>query len=163
MASQRCAAWALVTVALIGVFAAGDVAYAATDDLGNFSAMSCQHAIADLLGIAPTPYRQPKYVTCLDLGTWGAAFTEGWDRPLTQVKQQAKTLDGFRNSGADFMPEYKPFIEDGKTLVASPHKLYGPPSNDLMLQLRKQRIDKIALAGMAANALADERTSKRRA
>ncbi|WP_422420478.1 NAD(P)/FAD-dependent oxidoreductase [Pseudomonas sp. GZD-222] len=85
------------------VFAAGDVANAATDDLGNFSVMSCQHAIAlgrhagnnaaaDLLGIDPTPYRQPKYVTCLDLGTWGAAFTEGWDRQLKLVKHEAKAL-----------------------------------------------------------------------
>ncbi|WP_271407895.1 NAD(P)/FAD-dependent oxidoreductase [Pseudomonas sp. Q1-7] len=85
------------------VFAAGDVAYAATDDLGNFAAMSCQHAIAlgrhagnnvaaDLLGVEPTPYRQPKYVTCLDLGGWGAAFTEGWDRQLKLVKKEAKDL-----------------------------------------------------------------------
>jgi NADH:ubiquinone reductase (H+-translocating) len=61
------------------VFAAGDVAYAATDDLGNFAGMSCQHAIAlgryagnnvaaDLIGVAPMTYSQPKYVTCLDLG-----------------------------------------------------------------------------------------------
>jgi NADH dehydrogenase len=85
------------------VYAAGDVAYAATDDLGNFAAMSCQHAIslgrhagnnvaADLLGVAPTPYRQPKYVTCLDLGAWGAVFTEGWDRQLKLVKEPAKEL-----------------------------------------------------------------------
>ncbi|MCY1259301.1 NADH dehydrogenase-like protein [compost metagenome] len=85
------------------VFAAGDVAYAATDDLGNFAAMSCQHAIslgrhagnnaaADLLGVLPTPYRQPKYVTCLDLGAWGAVFTEGWDRQLKLVRQEAKEL-----------------------------------------------------------------------
>lgn len=66
-------------------------------------------------------------------------------------RKGALTLDGFRNSGADFMQEFKPFIEDGKTIVASPHKLYGPQSNDLMLQLRKQRIDKIVLAGMASN------------
>ncbi len=23
-------------------------------------------------------YSQPKYVTCLDLGAWGALYTEGW-------------------------------------------------------------------------------------
>ena len=63
----------------------------------------------------------------------------------------ALTLDGFRGSGADFMPEFKPYIEDGATLIASPHKLYGPQSNDLMLQLRKQGIDKILLTGMASN------------
>ncbi len=45
--------------------------------------------------------------------------------------------------GRFFMQEFKPFIEDGKTIIASPHKLYGPQSNEPMLQLRKQRIDKI--------------------
>ncbi|PJI48839.1 MAG: FAD-dependent oxidoreductase [Pseudomonas sp.] len=88
---------------LQNVFAAGDVAYAATDDIGNFAAMSCQHAIslgrhagnnaaADLLGVAQTQYRQPKYVTCLDLGAWGAVYTEGWDRQLKLVKAEAKEL-----------------------------------------------------------------------
>ena len=60
-------------------------------------------------------------------------------------------LDGFRGSGADFMPEFTPYIEDGQTIIASTHKLYGPQSNDLMLQLRKQGIDKIILTGMASN------------
>jgi nicotinamidase-related amidase len=63
----------------------------------------------------------------------------------------ALTLEGFRGSGADFMPEFKPYIEDGKTIVASPHKLYGPDAKDLILQLRKQRVDKVILAGMLAN------------
>jgi NADH dehydrogenase len=91
------------------VYAAGDVAYAATDDLGNFAAMSCQHAIAlgryagnnvaaELLGVEPIPYSQPKYVTCLDLGTWGAVFTEGWDRQVKLVKQEAKELKSQINS-----------------------------------------------------------------
>jgi nicotinamidase-related amidase len=35
--------------------------------------------------------------------------------------------------------------------VASPHKVYGPESNDLALQLRKRGIDKVILAGMSAN------------
>ena len=61
------------------------------------------------------------------------------------------TLDGFENSGADFMPQYKQYIEDGKTIVASPHKVYGPENNDLVLQLRKNRIDQVVLAGMSAN------------
>jgi nicotinamidase-related amidase len=61
------------------------------------------------------------------------------------------TLEGFAGSGAEFMPEFKPYIEDGKTIVCSPHKLYGPQANDLVLQLRKQRVDQILLAGMAAN------------
>ncbi|MGO4330077.1 cysteine hydrolase [Cupriavidus sp. 2TAF22] len=63
----------------------------------------------------------------------------------------ALTVDGFRDSGADFMPELKPYIEDGKTIICSTHKLYGPQTNDLVLQLRKQRVDQVILAGMAAN------------
>lgn len=63
----------------------------------------------------------------------------------------ALTLEGFKDSGAEFVPDLKPYIEDGKTIVAAPHKLYGPQSNDVMLQLRKQRVDKIVLAGMASN------------
>ena len=85
------------------IYAAGDVAYAATDDDGHVAAMSCQHAIslgrhagnnvaADLLGAQAKPYRQPKYVTCLDLGAWGAVFTEGWDRQLKLVQEEAKKL-----------------------------------------------------------------------
>jgi len=61
------------------------------------------------------------------------------------------TLDGFKGSGADFMPEFKPYIEDGKTIVCSPHKMYGPQANDLVFQLRKQRVDQVILAGMASN------------
>lgn len=61
------------------------------------------------------------------------------------------SLDGFENSGADFLPEFKPYILDGKTIIASPHKVYGPESNDLALQLRKKGVSQILLAGMAAN------------
>jgi hypothetical protein len=61
------------------------------------------------------------------------------------------SLDGFTGSGADWLERYKPFIEDGKTIVASPHKVYGPQTNDLVLQLRKRRIGKVILAGMLAN------------
>lgn len=66
-------------------------------------------------------------------------------------REGALTLEDFRDSGADFMLELRSSIEDGKTIIAAPHKLYGPQSNDVMLQLRKQRVDKIVLAGMASN------------
>src|SRR5688572_25578967 len=54
------------------------------------------------------------------------------------------------------MPEFKPFI-DGKTTVCSPHKLYSPIANDLVLQLRKKRIDQIIRACMAANLCVESR------
>ena len=60
-------------------------------------------------------------------------------------------IEGFAGSGADWLDRYKPFIEDGKTVVVGPHKVWGPQTNDLVLQLRKRRIDKVILAGMLAN------------
>ena len=60
-------------------------------------------------------------------------------------------LEGFSGSGADWLERYKPLIEDGKTVIASPHKVYGPENNDVMLQLRKRGIGKVILAGMSAN------------
>ena len=61
------------------------------------------------------------------------------------------TMEGFEGSGADFMPEYKDYIHDGKTIITSPHKVYGPEQNDVVLQLRKHRVDQVILAGMSAN------------
>ena len=63
----------------------------------------------------------------------------------------ALSLDGFSGSGADWLDRYKSFIEDGKTVVVSPHKVYGPENNDLILQLRKRNISKVLLGGMSAN------------
>ena len=66
-------------------------------------------------------------------------------------RKGALSLEGFEGSGADWLEIYKPYIEDGKTVITSPHKVYGPESNDLALQLRKRGIDKVILAGMSAN------------
>ena len=66
-------------------------------------------------------------------------------------RKGALNLEGFDGSGADWLPRYKPYIEDGKTVVTSPHKVYGPETNDLVLQLRKRGIDRVILAGMSAN------------
>ena len=59
--------------------------------------------------------------------------------------------EGLEGSGADWLPQYKKYIDDGKTVVTSPHKVFGPETNDLVLQLRKQGIDKVIIAGMSAN------------
>jgi nicotinamidase-related amidase len=61
------------------------------------------------------------------------------------------SLEGFEGSGADWLPRYKKYIQDGETVVTSPHKVYGPETNDLVLQLRKAGITKVVLAGMSAN------------
>ncbi|MBH3473526.1 NAD(P)/FAD-dependent oxidoreductase [Pseudomonas putida] len=91
------------------IYATGDTAWAAVDEAGNHALMTCQHAIpmgrhsgnnamADLLGLAPVVYRQPKYVTCLDLGEWGAAYSEGWARELKLQGQEGKHLKRQINS-----------------------------------------------------------------
>lgn len=85
------------------VFATGDAAKAACDDLGNYALMSGQHAArlgafagnnaaAELLGLPTQPYHQKVYVTCLDLGEAGALFTRGWDRKVELVGSKAKDL-----------------------------------------------------------------------
>lgn len=66
-------------------------------------------------------------------------------------RKGALTTDGFEGSGADWLEQYKRYINDGSTVVSSPHKIYGPETNDLVLQLRKRGIDKIILGGMSAN------------
>ena len=66
-------------------------------------------------------------------------------------RKGALTTEGFTGSGADWLERYKSYIEDGKTIIASPHKVYGPETNDLVLQLRKRGKSKVILAGMSAN------------
>jgi NADH dehydrogenase len=84
-----------------GIFATGDAARAASDDVGNYALMSCQHATrmgafagnnaaAELLSVPTRPYHQKAYVTCLDLGEAGAIFTRGWDRKVEMIGDVAK-------------------------------------------------------------------------
>lgn len=85
---------------LRGVFAAGDVASSVVDGL-HPTVMSCQFArpmgrfaghnvVADLAGLPLLPLRIDWYVTVLDLGDWGALYTEGWDREVRTTGQAAK-------------------------------------------------------------------------
>lgn len=61
------------------------------------------------------------------------------------------SLEEFEGSGPDWLEPYKPYIQDGETVVTSPHKVFGPQQNDLALQLRKRGINKVILAGMSGN------------
>ena len=82
------------------VFAAGDAAWAMMDDT-HVSVMSCQHGrpmrrfaghnvVCDLLGLPMLPLRIEWYVTVLDLGPWGAVYTEGWDRHVVAKGEATK-------------------------------------------------------------------------
>ena len=66
-------------------------------------------------------------------------------------REGALTTEGFDGSGADWHEPLKPLLERDDVTVVSPHKVYGPESNDLTLQLRKRDVDKVILAGMSAN------------
>src|SRR5690606_3225000 len=63
------------------------------------------------------------------------------------------TSERFGDAGSDFMPELKRHIEDGETIICSPHRLYSPLPrvNDIGLQLRKRRVGQVILAGLIAN------------
>ncbi|MET4803044.1 NADH dehydrogenase [Bradyrhizobium sp. LB11.1] len=85
---------------LPGVFAAGDVASSVVDGL-HPTVMSCQFArpmgrfaghnvVADLVGQPMLPLQIDWYVTVLDLGDWGALYTEGWDRDVRTTGHAAK-------------------------------------------------------------------------
>ena len=65
------------------------------------------------------------------------------------------TTEGFEGSGADWLEPYKKYINQANVVVSSPHKIFGPESNDLALQLRKHGYSKILLAGMSANLCVD--------
>lgn len=86
--------------ALPKLFAAGDIACSIVDGL-HPTVMSCQFArpmgrfaghnvVADLVGLPMLPLRIDWYVTVLDLGRWGALYTEGWDREVRSTGQAAK-------------------------------------------------------------------------
>jgi NADH dehydrogenase len=85
---------------LAAEFAAGDAAWFLIDGVHS-SVMSCQHGrpmgrfaghnvVCDLLGEPVLPLKVDGYVTVLDLGPWGAVYTEGWDRRLVSRGAPAK-------------------------------------------------------------------------
>jgi NADH dehydrogenase len=85
---------------LPNIFAAGDVASSVVDGVHS-TIMSCQFArpmgrfaghnvAADLLGLPMLPLQIDWYVTVLDLGTWGALYTVGWDRQVHTTGYPAK-------------------------------------------------------------------------
>lgn len=96
------------------VFAAGDTVHALTD--GQHPAqMTCQHALVlgryagcnamrDLAGQPTRPYRQDVYVTCLDLGPWGAVFTRGWDREVELTGAEGKDRKQLINRSRIYPP-----------------------------------------------------------
>jgi NADH:ubiquinone reductase (H+-translocating) len=120
---------------LAGVFAAGDVALAMMDDR-HASVMSCQHGrpmgrfaghnvICDLFGLPMLGLHIPWYVTVLDLGPWGAVYTEGWDRHVVRKGEAAKKTKKIINCDRI----YPPLNHDrGAILAAAAPTVQEPPA-----------------------------------
>lgn len=96
------------------IFIAGDAAAADTGD-GHKALQSCQHAgqlgrvagenaARDLLGEASMPYKQLRYLTCLDLGRSGAVVTKGWNRSIERTGAEGKALKRFINTKLIYPP-----------------------------------------------------------
>jgi len=94
----------------------------------------------------------PHYFFPTDI-TWkmNGPLEEGEFENRSFARKGVLDLSGFIGSGADWLECFKPYINDDKTIVVSPHKVFGPQTNDLVLQLRKRKINKIILGGMLAN------------
>ncbi len=96
------------------VFVTGDAAAADTGD-GHITLQSCQHALQtgrvagenaarDALGLDLIQYQQLRYVTCLDLGRFGAVLTGGWDRQVLKSGAEAKALKRRINTETIYPP-----------------------------------------------------------
>jgi NADH:ubiquinone reductase (H+-translocating) len=119
---------------LANVFAAGDVAYSLVDGI-HPTVMSCQFArpmgrfaghnvVADLFGQPMIPLQIDWYVTVLDLGTWGALYTVGWDRQLLSSGQNTKVIKQTINHKRIYPPRRATREE---TLAAAAPIVQAPP------------------------------------
>ena len=116
------------------VFVAGDSA-AAPIDAAHVSVMSCQHArpmgriaghnvVCDLIGEPMLPLDIGYYVTCLDLGAWGAVYTEGWDRRVAVTGAAAKRTKRMINCERIYPPRSRNAAE---ILAAAAPVTQAPP------------------------------------
>jgi NADH dehydrogenase len=119
------------------VFAAGDVASARVDDT-HTSVMSCQHArpmgrfaghnvVSDLLNLPILPLRIPWYTTILDLGGWGAVYTEGWDRHVVAKGETAKRTKRVINGQRIYPPltrNRREILDAAAPVVQTPPQIF---------------------------------------
>ena len=117
-----------------GIFAAGDVAAAFVDGT-HAAVMSCQHArpmeriaghnvVCDLVGAKMIPLDIGYYVTCLDLGAWGALYTEGRDRRVAVTGAAAKETERMISCERIYPPRSR---DPAKILAAAAPVTQTPP------------------------------------
>ncbi|KAK1999791.1 FAD/NAD(P)-binding domain-containing protein [Colletotrichum falcatum] len=121
------------------VFVTGDAACASADDQGHRALMSCQHALqlgrvsgynaaADLINVPLLEYSQEAYKCCLDLGSWGAVVTGGWEREVELRGDLAKRVKGYINRKLIYPPP-------GAREALQAADPAGPGSDELLKQV----------------------------
>jgi len=119
------------------VFAAGDVACQRIDGEHD-SVMSCQHGrpmgryaghnvVADLFGKQMLPLSIDWYVTVLDLGPWGAVYTNGWDRHVVAEGAAAKRTKQVINGERIYPPRSG---DRAEILAAAEPVVQRPPAHE---------------------------------
>jgi NADH dehydrogenase len=125
---------------MAGTFAAGDAACAIVDDRRS-SVMSCQHARpmgrfagynvgCDLVGKPMLPLRIDWYTTILDLGPWGAVYTEGWDRRVVATGAAAKRTKQLINCERIYPPrsgDRRQILDAAAPVVQKPPPQFRAP------------------------------------
>jgi len=66
------------------------------------------------------------------------------------ARESTLSFDNVRNSGADIPDRFRKYMEDSETTITSRHVSYAPTS-DLVLLLRRRKIEKVIMAGPVAN------------
>ena len=80
--------------------------------MGRFAG---HNVVCDLLGLPLLPLHIDWYVTVLDLGPWGAVYTEGWDRHVVTEGETAKKTKQVINC----QRIYPPLTRDRKEILAA--------------------------------------------
>ncbi len=115
------------------VYAAGDTARSLIDG-ENPSVMSCQHArpmgryagtnvVNDLFGSELLPLNIDWYTNIIDLGPWGAVYTQGWDRLVVAEGHEAKRTKSIINKERIYPPrngDRAAIIESGAPTIQRP-------------------------------------------
>ncbi len=123
-------------------FAAGDAAWLPIDGK-HLSVMSCQHGrpmgrfagnnvVSHLVGQPMLPLSIDWYTTILDLGAWGAVYTEGWDRVVVTKGAEAKRTKEIINRERIYPPRSgnrREILDAAAPVVQKPPPVFGKTSS----------------------------------
>jgi NADH dehydrogenase len=92
--------------------------------MGRFAGFN---VVGDLLGQPMLPLRIHGYVTVLDLGSWGAVYTEGWNRQVASRGSAAKRTKEIINRQRIYPPrshDRREILDAAAPIVQAPPDQY---------------------------------------